>query len=138
MKNFIEIIKNVLNEQGKTLQDLFDKKIVSPNTFYKYKQRNPSLRTLKNIANYLKVSIDYLFEMSLENNFREYPEEDNFYINFNKYQNAQKISGRQLCKELNYSKDNIKRWEKGISPNIQTLLEIAKYFDCTIDDLLLK
>lgn len=138
MKNIIDAVKGLLEEQNKTLKDMFEDKIVSKNTFYKYKQRNPSIQTLKNIANYLYVSIDYMFEMSLENKYIPYPQENYFFVNFSKFKNAQVISGRKICKDLNFSKENIKRWEKGITPNIQTVIDIAKYFGCTIDDLLLK
>lgn len=100
MKNFIEIIRNALWERGKTLQDMFNDKIVSPNTFYKYNQRNPSVKTLKKIANYLGMSIDYLLELTLENNYKKYFDEDNFYINFIELQKSQKISGRKICKDL--------------------------------------
>jgi len=62
MLYFISKVKSTLEEQGKSIQSLFNDKIVSKNTFYKYKQRYPSLNTLIKIANYLEVSIDYLFE----------------------------------------------------------------------------
>lgn len=79
---------------------MFNDKIVSPNTFYKYNQRNPSVKTLKKIANYLGMSIDYLLELTLENNYKKYFDEDNFYINFIELQKSQKISGRKVCKDL--------------------------------------
>ena len=61
MINFIEAVRNVMEEQGKEVERLFSSGIISKNTFWKYKQRNPSLQTLIKVANYLEVSIDYLF-----------------------------------------------------------------------------
>ena len=137
MVDFIKLVENILEEEGKTKQDLFENKIVSENTFFKYRQRYPSLKTLINIANYLKVSLDYLFEFTDENNFKEYKEENlKFYENLIAFINAKKISARQFCKDLGYSKDNILRWKNGIQPTFQRLLEIAKYFGCSIDDLI--
>ena len=72
MIDFIASVKNVVEEEGKTIQDLFNDKIISENTFYKYKHRYPSLNTLVKIANYLKVSIDYLFSLTTENNYLFY------------------------------------------------------------------
>lgn len=137
MVDFIKLVENILEEEGKTKQDLFENKIVSENTFFKYRQRYPSLKTLINIANYLKVSLDYLFEFTDENNFKEYKEENlKFYENLIAFINAKKISARQFCKDLGYSKDNILRWKNRIQPTFQRLLEIAKYFGCSIDDLI--
>ncbi|MBQ8425383.1 MAG: helix-turn-helix transcriptional regulator [Clostridia bacterium] len=139
MFNFISKVKNTLEEQGKSIQNLFDDNIVSKNTFYKYKQRYPSLETLIKITNYLEVSIDYLFEYSNENKFKIYHFDNQiFYENLNLLINKKGISGRQFCKDLNYSRDNLIRWKKGIKPSVQTLIEISKYFQCLIDELILK
>lgn len=137
MFDFIKAVKDVLKENGKTTEDLFKDKVVAENTFYKYKQRYPSLKTLINIANYLGVTIDYLFGLSEENNFRPYcKKQENFYNNLMYFIGTSGQSGRQFCKELNYSRDNILRWKRGTQPSVQTLLEIARYFNCSVDDLL--
>ncbi len=139
MLDFISIVKNNLNEQNKTIDNLFKDNVVSKNTFYKYKQRFPSLKTLIKIANYLKVSIDYLLELKDENCFKNFYvyNKDVFYKNLILFIQNKKISCRKLCKDLNYSKDNIYRWKKGVIPSIRNMIELAKYFDCHIDDLLL-
>ena len=72
MVDFITLVKNILEDKGKNTEDLFKDKVVSENTFYKYKQRYPSLKTLIKISSYLCVTIDYLFELSDENNFKPY------------------------------------------------------------------
>ena len=137
MIDFIKLVENILEEQGKTKQDLFKNNVVSENTFFKYRQRYPSLKTVIKIANHLKVSLDYLFEFTSENHFKEY-KEDKFYFfeNLISYIDNKKISARQFCKDLGYSKDNIVRWRNGIQPTIQRLLEMTEYFGCSIDDLI--
>lgn len=138
MIDFIKLVENVLEEQGKTKQVLFENKVVSKNTFFKYKQRYPSIKTVIKISNYLNVSLDYLFEFCSENNFKKYNENNlKFYDNLICLINSKKISARKFCKDLGYSKDNIVRWKKGVQPTIQRLLEIAKYFGCSIDDLII-
>ena len=137
MIDFIKLVENVLEEQEKSTQDLFKNNVVSENTFFKYKHRYPSLKTLIKIANYLKVSLDYLFEFTNENQFEEYKEEKiHFYKNLINYIDSKKISARQFCKNLGYSKDNVLRWKKGVLPTLQRLLEITDYFGCSIDDLI--
>ncbi len=141
MKNFdfILAVNNVLDEQNIKLKDLFENKIISQNTFYKYKQRTPSLETIIKICNYLNVSIDYLFELKIENNFVPYNySAEIFYNNILSMLKIKKTSGRKFCSDLNYSKDNLLRWKSGTTPSIQTLIEISNYLDCSIDELLSK
>ena len=126
MVDFIKLVENILEEQGKTKQDLFENNVVSENTLYKYRQRYPSIKTVVKIANYLNVSLDYLFEFSSEN----------LYNNLTSMIDSNKISYRKFCKDLGYAKDNILRWKSGIQPTILRVLEIANYFGCSIDDLL--
>ena len=139
MINFITIIKNILEEQGKTPQDLFESQIISENTFYKYKQRYPSLKTLIKLVNYLQVSIDYLFDFTSENNFSSYNlNNEIFYNKLIELIDRNKLSGRRFCKDLHYSRDNLIRWKNGTQPTVKTLFEISSYFSCTIDELLKK
>ena len=137
MFNFIDAVQEILEDQGKTTKDLFDDKIVSKNTFYKYRQRNPSLITLINIANYLKVSIDYIYEINDENNFHQYSlNQEGFYNNLISILKSANISCRKFSKDLNYSRENILRWKNGTRPSVQSIIEIAQYLHCSIDDLL--
>ena len=137
MADFISIIEVVMQEQGKKIDGLFIDNVISKDTFYKYKKRNPSLKTLLKIANYLRVSIDYMYEFSNENNFIPYDTNHlNFYNNLINLLTLRRISNRKFCKELHYAKDNILRYKKGVEPSLRTLLEIANYLHCSIDDLL--
>ena len=137
MTDFITVVKNVLEEQGKTIDDLFSNEVISKDTFYKYKQRNPSLQTLIKIANYLQVSIDYMYELDDENHFILYStNQSDFYNKLINLINTSGISNRQFCKDLNYAKDNVLRYKNGVEPSIRTLFEIANYFNCSVDDLL--
>ena len=47
MADFITIIQSILEEKGKTTENLFNDNIISRDTFYKYKYRNSSLKSLK-------------------------------------------------------------------------------------------
>ncbi len=137
MVDFIKTVTEALREQGKTTEHLFQNGIVSKNTFYKYKQRNPSIKTLINIANYLQVSIDCLLEFNDENNFVPYKDDQSgFYDKLIAMIKKSNLTNRQFCAEMNYSRANINRYKNGVLPNLQTLIEIAQYFDCGVDDLL--
>ena len=47
------------------------------------------------------------------------------------------ISARQFCKDLGFSIANVVRWKNGTQPSLQRLLEIASYFGCSLDDLIM-
>ena len=49
MVDFIKLVENILEEQSKTKQDLFENNVVSENTFYKYRQRYPSITLISTI-----------------------------------------------------------------------------------------
>lgn len=137
MNDFIYYVENVLEEKGVDVHCLFRDGVISENTFYKYRKRFPNLTTLIKILNYLEVSADYLFEMSEENSFSRYSlTSGKFYSNLSNLINAKNISGRKFCNDLNYSRDNLIRWKNGTQPSIRTIIEIAKYFNCSIDELL--
>lgn len=137
MSDFINCVKNVLEEQNKTTEDLFKDGIIPKNTFYKYRQRYPSLSSLLKIANYLCVNMDYLLDLSDTNNFKPYKlEQENLNQTIVALINNLGKSQRKFSKELDISRANLQRWKKGTSPNVQTLIEISKYFNVPIDDLL--
>lgn len=139
MIDFITAVKNYLEDEGKSVDCLFADNVISKDTFYKYKQRNPSLQTLIKVVNYLQVSIDYLYEKSDVNNFSKYStDQSKFYEYLTELIRKSNLSNRQFCKEMNYQKDNIIRYKNGVVPSVRTLFEIAEYFGCSVDDLLTK
>lgn len=139
MFDFINSVKNILEDKGKTTDCLFKENIISKHTFYKYKHRNPSLQTLIKIANYLEVTVDYLYELTDENNFSPYStNQSEFYKTLLEMIEKTNLSARQFCKQMNFSKDNILRYKKGVEPSVSTLFEISKFFKCSVDDLLQK
>lgn len=139
MTDFINLVNNALAEKNKTTADLFNDSIVFKDTFYKYRHRYPTVHTLLKISNYLKVTPDYLLELSDENDFKEdYTfDSEKFYLNLIKILKSKNMSGRIFCKELNYSKDNLSRWKKGTVPSTLNLIQISSYFEISISELLL-
>lgn len=139
MTDFIKLVNNALAEKNKTTADLFNDSIVFKDTFYKYRHRCPSVCALLKISNYLKVTPDYLLELSDENDYREaYTfDSEKFYLNLTKILKSKNMSGRIFCKALNYSKDNVSRWKKGTVPSVSSLIQISTFFEVSIGDLLL-
>ncbi len=139
MINFIDAIKNVLDEREENIKVLFDKNIVPKDTFYKYRQRNPSLQTIIKVANFLEVSIDYIYELSDTNLFLPYStNQQGFYDNLVAIIKSNNMSFREFCKKLGVSPANVVRYKNGVEPNVTTLLDMAVLLNCTIDDLLVR
>ncbi len=137
MSDFIKYIEPILYEKGKTAKDLFNDNVLSENTYYKLRNRFPSLKSLIKIANYLEVNIDYIFEINVKNEFKPYKNsQENFYQNLIKYLKLCDISQRKLLKDLGLARANMTRWKNGINPRVENLLEITNYLQCSTNDLL--
>ena len=48
---------------------------------------------------------------------------------------SKNISSYTLRKETTVSGKHFYTWDRGASPKLSTLIELAKYFDCSIDEL---
>lgn len=132
-----ELILDVMNEQGKSIKDLENAGILGKNTFYIFYKTAPSLNTIIKIANFLKVSIDYILDKSQDNYFKKYKlDQTNFYNNLKRMMEISHISQLQLCKDLNISRTNFSRWNNGTSPSVTKLITLSNYLNCNIDDLL--
>lgn len=135
--NYFSLIKDALTEKNVTILDLEKASVIKKNIFYEFKFCCPSLSNLINIANYLNMSIDYILEFCNENNFHKYKQNQKaIYPKICEMLKTMKISQVKFCKDLGISRTNFSRWNHGSQPKLSTLIEISKYFNCMIDDLL--
>ncbi len=138
MSKIYEAILEVLEEQNLSIRDIENSKIFGDKTIYNFSQENPSLKSLMKLANYLKVSIDYLLGFSDKNSFKEYDIENiNFNKNLREIIHNEKISMKQMARDLKMGETNFVRWNRGVYPRLDKLVDIANYLKCSIDDLLL-
>lgn len=137
MSNFKELLLEVLNEKNKSVKDLEDSGIIPKRTFYEYKNVTPYLETVLRIANFLNVSLDYLSNRTTDNRFREYSlSQTKFFETISNILKVNKISQVKFCKDTGISRPNFTYWKNGALPKFFTLISIADYLDCSIDDLL--
>lgn len=138
MSNFYDLLMDALNEKGKSYKDLIKAGIIKEKAVYDYKLATPYLEQILEIANYLEISLDYLFELKSENHFNHYEiGKINFYKNLSTILSTSNISWRKLSVDLKLSRGNFDNWKKGVLPKIKTLIKLATYLRCDIDDLLL-
>lgn len=132
-----KLFKAVLDEQKLSIVDLENNNILSHNSFYNFNKGYPTLISCLKIANFLKVSLDYVFEKKDVNSFKKpYKIPQNFAENLAKVLNAMNLSKRKFCKEMEMSEGTFTKWRKGVQPKMSKVLDICDYLSCDIDDLL--
>jgi len=137
MSNFLDLLKDVLLETGKSFKDLEEAGILHSRTFYQYKDNTPNLLTIIKIANFLNVSLDYLTGRSSVNDFSQYKEEQkNCYENILSILRENNISQSQLSRDTKIGRPNFTYWKQGRLPKLNTLILLANYLSCSIDEFL--
>lgn len=137
MSNFKILLNDILLEKDKTFKDLEFDGIISERSFYQYEDYTPYLPTVIKIANYLNVSLDYLTGRTTENKFRRYSENQiGFVSKINQIMKASGISQYKISEDLHINRSNFSYWLNGRIPKLETLIAIANYLNCSIDDFL--
>lgn len=137
MSKIYDAIKEVLDEKNISLCEIDKSNIFGSKTIYNFSQDNPSLKSLMKLANYLKVSLDYMLDYTDINKFKEYDvEKINFNENLRKILKDEKISMKKMARDLKMGEPNFVRWNHGVFPRLDKLIDITKYLKCSIDDLI--
>lgn len=135
--NFDKMLLEVMKEKSKTIKNLVENNIISEDSFYQYKNYIPNLKHSMAIANYLEVSLDYILGNIDFYDFKTYKEhQTKIYDNIIIIMKSLNVSKYRICKDLGISIDNFARWQKGNVPKFSTIIEISKYLNCRIDDIL--
>ena len=131
-----EQMLNVLEERGISIQDFCKMAKVGKNAIYDLDKFNPSLRNILKMADTLSISLDYLAELSDKEDFELISYEIKFYENLTNLLQSFSITKDKFYKDLNLSTDAFTRWKKGAIPYFSTVVQIAKYLNVSIDELL--
>ncbi len=83
--------------------------------------------TLRKIADYFDVTVDYLLEEEREKTFWE---------NYSKLCSERGESPNSIAAQLGYSSGSVTAWKQGRVPKYQTLEVIAKHFGVSVEYLL--
>lgn len=97
----------------------------------------PYVDTLVTLADYFKCSTDYLLGLTdqlSEEVFKQrppFPEQLTFLLNHFK------VTKYRLEKRTGLSEKTVNRWHNGkTQPTVDSLIRLAKYFDCSVDFVL--
>ncbi|WKG34822.1 helix-turn-helix domain-containing protein [Lactococcus lactis] len=133
MSVFAEQLKTLRKKNSLTQKELAEKVGVKQNSYANWENgnREPNIEMLVRIADYFDVSLDYLLGGKMKNITEE------FSLCLKKLRMKIKLSQKQIAEELKISQQQYSKWEGGIiTPNAETLVRLADYFDVSVDYLL--
>lgn len=137
MFDFKNTLVDIISERGENIEKMIKEGVITKEIFYSYKTYQPRLDRLIALANYLQVSVDYLFALDDENKFRPYSTDQSaFCDNLCRLIKRANMSQRQFCLEMGYTKNCLQNYKNGLKPTSRTIVEIAKFFGCSTDELL--
>ncbi|MCT0449921.1 helix-turn-helix domain-containing protein [Lactococcus lactis] len=133
MSVFAEQLKTLRKINGLTQKELAEKLKIKQNSYSDWEngKSEPNIEMLVRIADYFDVSLDYLMGGKMKNITEE------FSLCLKKIRMKRKLSQKQIAEELKISQQQYSKWEGGIiTPNAETLVRLADYFDVSVDYLL--
>ena len=133
MNDFQERLKELLVENNLSRLQLSKILNISSTTINGYFNNNyyPKIEIAISMSIYFDCSLDFLFGLSdIKNNASH---NNTFFENFNNLIKLSGISIAQTMKNLKMSEYNYYRWRDGLLPKTVNLIDIAKYFDISVD-----
>lgn len=95
----------------------------------------PQIDIAIKLSNFFNCSLNYLFGLSDERDCND-TNKNTFIENFHNLIKENNQSIAKTLADLKMSEYNYYRWKKGMFPKTSNLLEIAKYFDVSVDYLI--
>ena len=125
-------------ENGVNIKTVAENTQIQLQTLYKECELDiyPKLPILIKLCQYFNCSIEYLLEQSEDYGKCENYSTENFIKNYKEILNTNNTTHYKLAKELKIGRNRIYDWNNGQLPYAETLINIAKYFDIEIGDLL--
>lgn len=139
MEKFEEILKELVEESGLSLNDLKEASSVSANQYSEYLHGSePKIKSAIKIAKHFNCSLDYLFGLSI--NKGKSPKFDynlqTFLTKYEKILNENKITHYKFSQEAKFNESVIRKWKKGQNPSMEIIIKIATELSISIDSLL--
>ena len=138
MNEFQERLQELLIENNLSRLQLAKIIGISSTTINGYFNNNyfPHIDIAIKMARFFECSLDYLFGLSEEILVVEY-NKNNFINNFDALLKSKNLPIAKALREMHMGEYNYYRWKSGKFPKTNNLIEIAKYFDTSLDYLLI-
>lgn len=137
VSNFSETLSELINERGLTSRAVASTIGVSHGNVSMWTSGSCML-TLTNalrLADFFECSLEFLMGRTstrLSYTPKDYPP---FYERLMNLMKERGISRYRIVKDTSFSNGYFSRWKKGSSPLMETIITLARYFDCTLDYL---
>lgn len=137
MNEFQERLQELLEENNLSRLQLAKSLNISSTTINGYFNNGyyPNIEIAIKMANYFNCSLDFLFGLSDINDFSN-RNNKTFFENLKSLIKSSGISIAQTMKNLKMSEYSYYRWRDGLIPKTINLIDLAKYFDVSIEYLL--
>ena len=138
LSKFSESLKELMQEKNLTIQALSESTGISISNIFRWKNGEHSiyLSNALKLADYFDCSLEFLFDRTatrLDYIPRSCPP---FYNRLNEVMKQQGISGYKITlKDKVFTRSQYHRWKSGGDISYETLITLAKYFNCTLDYL---
>lgn len=139
MSNFVERLNELMKEEGLNLTLLSEKTGIIHTTLSGLikGKHSPNYKTLVKIITCFNCSADYLLGFDEIHTEEELFEPQPFSLILRKILKEKGISQEKVKRDLSISGSVLYKWlSQKAQPNAQTLMILAKYFDCSVDYLL--
>ena len=135
--NFGESLSGIILERNINSKDLAKQLGVSHESVNNWKSNRTGieLSQLIKLCKYFNCSLDYLVGITERDTKPSKYTLENFGIHVRKIMKSRNITTYKLQKETRYSGKYFNVWDRGSDPKLSTLLELANYFNCSLDEL---
>ena len=135
--SFGEALSGIMFERNIDSKNLAIHLNVTQSTVNNWKSNRTGieLSMLVRLCNYFKCSLDYLVGKSERNIIPTNFTLKNFGLQVRKIMKLRNISSYKLQKETRFNGKYFNVWDNGSQPKLSTLIELANYFNCSLDEL---
>lgn len=139
MSNLSENLKDLLNEAEINAPALALATGIDPSTILTLLRGEglPYVDTLVSLADHFRCSTDYLLGLTDRLEDIPFKKRPPFSEQLTYLLNHFKITKYRLEKQTGLSEKTVNRWRNGkTQPTVESLIRLAKYFDCSVDFIL--
>lgn len=138
-KIIAESVTELLQDNSLTVQKFSRLSKISRSTIDGWLQEKhyPSLNQLISLADFFNCSIDYILHISDKKEYEKSSERKDFIARFEERKQSLKVTKYQIAVACKTDIACINKWEKlGQKPRIDTVIDLAKFFGCSVDYIL--
>ena len=134
---FVDNLKELMIENNIDTKTLSNKTGIKLSTLYFYFEYKtlPDIKNAIKLSEFFNCSIDYLLGLTDTIDVNNEHFSDKFIENYNYLLKSKNTTNYKVCNDLKLNRNSIYNWRKGQIPKTVNLIEIAKYFEVSIDFL---